>query len=209
MKTIFTILVLLTAIESAPAQVTQEWVARYNGPGNSNDRATSIAVDGSGNIYVTGNSRVTGTGDDYATIKYNSSGVQQWVRIYNGSGDSTDYALSIAVDGSGNVYVTGLSTGSGTGYDYATIKYNSEGLEQWVARYNGAVAGAVAVIRTLILLQVTGTVTVTVTVKVTVTVSVIVTVSVSNQQQQLSQLYHRKQLQSAVSANSNYQFSLS
>ncbi len=137
MKTIFTILVLLTAIESAPAQVTQEWVARYNGPGNSNDRATSIAVDGSGNIYVTGNSRVTGTGDDYATIKYNSSGVQQWVRIYNGSGDSTDYALSIAVDGSGNVYVTGLSTGSGTGYDYATIKYNSSGDLVWVKRYNG------------------------------------------------------------------------
>ncbi|MBK6772401.1 MAG: SBBP repeat-containing protein [Ignavibacteria bacterium] len=137
MKNIFTILVLLTAIESAPAQVTQEWVARYNGPGNSNDRATSIAVDGSGNIYVTGNSRVTGTGDDYATIKYNSSGVQQWVRIYNGSGDSTDYALSIAVDGSGNVYVTGLSTGSGTGYDYATIKYNSSGDLVWVKRYNG------------------------------------------------------------------------
>jgi uncharacterized delta-60 repeat protein len=137
MKTIFTILVLLTAIETAPAQVTQEWIARYNGPGNSNDRATSIAVDGSGNIYVTGTSRDSGTGDDYATIKYNSSGVQQWVRRYNGSGDSTDQATSIAVDGSGNVYVTGLSTGSGTGYDYATIKYNSSGDSVWVKRYNG------------------------------------------------------------------------
>ena len=137
MKTIFTILALLTAIETAPAQVTQEWIARYNSPGNSNDRATSIAVDGSGNIYVTGTSRDSGTGDDYATIKYNSSGVQQWVRKYNGSGDSTDQATSIAVDGSDNVYVTGSSTGLGTSYDYATIKYNSAGTQIWVARYNG------------------------------------------------------------------------
>jgi len=115
----------------------QQWAARYNGPGNVGDFAHSIAIDGSGNVYVTGYSAGSGTGNDYATIKYNSTGVQQWAARYNGPGNSIDEAYSVAVDGSGNVYVTGGSTGSGTGYDYATIKYNSAGVQQWVARYNG------------------------------------------------------------------------
>jgi len=119
------------------SQVTQQWVARYNGPGNGIDEAYSIAVDGLGNVYVTGVSVGSGTYDDYCTIKYDSAGIQQWVARYNGPGNSGDYAYSIAVDGSGNVYVTGVSVGSGTSWDYCTIKYNSAGVQQWVARYDG------------------------------------------------------------------------
>ena len=112
-----------------------QWVQTYNGPGNVSDIAYSIAVDGSGNVYVTGYSSQGGTNSDYATIKYNSSGVQQWVQRYNGPGNGVDGAYSIAVDGSGNVYVTGQSYGGGTSLDYATIKYNSSGVQQWVATY--------------------------------------------------------------------------
>jgi len=117
--------------------VTQEWVSRYNGPGYSYDYSKSLVVDNSGNVYITGWSTGNGTYYDYATIKYNSAGVQQWVQRYDGPGNDTDYVRSIAVDGQGNVYVTGGSIGNGTGYDYATIKYNSAGVQQWVARYNG------------------------------------------------------------------------
>lgn len=114
----------------------QQWVARYNGPSNGTDEAFSVAVDGSGNVYVTGQS-LSGTNYDYATIKYNSAGQQQWAARYNGPQSSIDNAAVVRVDGSGNVYVTGSSTGSGSGLDYATIKYNSAGAEQWAARYNG------------------------------------------------------------------------
>jgi hypothetical protein len=115
----------------------KKWVRRYNGPGNSGDGAYAIAVDRSGNVYVTGYSVGLGTYRDYATIKYSSTGKQLWVKRYNGPGNGDDYAYAIAVDRSGNVYVTGYSTGSGTGYDYATIKYSSSGKELWVKRYNG------------------------------------------------------------------------
>jgi hypothetical protein len=113
------------------------WVARYNGPGNSSDAASSIAVDDAGNVYVTGFGFGSGTNLDYATIKYDASGIQQWVARYNGPYNSDDYAFAIAVDGDGNIYVTGDSYGVGTNYDYATVKYDASGNELWVARYNG------------------------------------------------------------------------
>ena len=43
----------------------------------------------------------------------------------------------MAVDGSNNVVVTGYSSGSGSDYDYATIKYSAAGVPLWTNRYNG------------------------------------------------------------------------
>ena len=113
------------------------WVRRYNGPGNSSDEPSSLAIDASGNVYVVGWSYSSGTDVDYATIKYNSNGDSLWVRRYNGPGSGSDEPSSLAIDASGNVYVTGWSYGSGTDGDYATIKYNSNGDSLWVRRYNG------------------------------------------------------------------------
>jgi len=120
----------------------EQWVARYNGPANGAEDAWAIAVDGLDNVYVTGQSDGLGGEDDYATIKYNSAGQEQWVARYDGPGHLGNAAYAIALDNSGNVYVTGVSVGSGTDADYATIKYNSSGQEQWVARYNGPANGS-------------------------------------------------------------------
>jgi ankyrin repeat protein len=113
------------------------WVRRYNGPGNDQDDARAIAVDGSGNVFITGKSIGSGTDYDYATIKYYSNGDTAWVRRYNGPGNSIDSANALAVDDLGNIYVTGSSVGSGTDQDYATIKYYSNGDTAWMRRYNG------------------------------------------------------------------------
>ena len=120
----------------------QQWVARYT-ESTSYDYAKSLAVDAAGNVYVTGSSfiRFSGTFWDYATVKYDSSGRQSWVRRYHGGNDD-DLANALAVDASGNVYVTGVSNESyatsDRETDFATLKYNASGVEQWIARYNGS-----------------------------------------------------------------------
>jgi hypothetical protein len=116
----------------------QEWVARYyNSPGYASDQATDLAVDESGNVYVTGWSADPATGNDYATIKYNSSGARSWVVRYSGPGNFTDAATALAVAGSGDVCVTGYSWDAVNSEDFITIRYSPDGALQWVARYNG------------------------------------------------------------------------
>ena len=105
------------------------WVRRYDAA-SGEDVPAAIACDASG-IYVAGRS-----GSSFTTIKYDFEGARQWVRNYNG-GFGSDAPAALILDGTGNLYVTGQSTGSGTNHDYATIKYDAAGNELWVRRYDG------------------------------------------------------------------------
>ena len=117
-----------------------QWSKVYNGPANIRDNATALAVDGSGNAYVTGFSYWTGQYYNYVTIKYASNGDSLGAASYDGPLHNSDYPTDIAVDNSGNVYVTGYSVQAVAPsmiYDYATVKYNSLLNQQWIQRYNG------------------------------------------------------------------------
>lgn len=121
-------------IKYSPAGVEQ-WVKRFDG-GHGDDEAAGVAVDAAGNIYVTGRSRGASGGFDAVTIKYDAAGTELWVKSYdNGQGD--DEAAAIAVDKDGNIVVTGRSQGSGTGFDYVTLRYDAaNGSQLWASRYD-------------------------------------------------------------------------
>jgi hypothetical protein len=97
----------------------QLWASRYNGPpGNGSDSVKSLAIDLQGDVYVTGSSMGHGTGQDYATIKYDGqTGQQLWIARYNSVGSNNDYANAIVIDPADGVFVTGAS---------GTIKYHKQ-----------------------------------------------------------------------------------
>ncbi len=120
---------------------TLVWAREYDGPAAGIDIATSIVVNNSGNVFITGYATTT-TGPDYCTIRYDSLGNQEWVRFYDGPVSGSEYATAITLDNQGNVIVTGYSPGSGTADDYCTIKYSPDGTQRWVARYNNPAANS-------------------------------------------------------------------
>jgi hypothetical protein len=120
---------------------SQEWVDRFNGPGNGPDGGQALTSDAQGNAYVAGYAWASATGYDYLTLKYSPQGAQAWSAVYTGAGGGDDLARSIAVTGDGVVYVTGQAGSGGSVTGYATVKYASAGAALWTARFDGASLG--------------------------------------------------------------------
>ena len=120
---------------------TLQWV--QSAGGTSVDIGRGIAVDASGNLYVTGSYQGTATfgatpktsvgSDDIFVAKYNNSGTVQWMQ--SAGSTNSDNSNSIAVDGSGNVYITGYYQGTAT--FGATLKTSAGSDDIFVAKYNG------------------------------------------------------------------------
>jgi hypothetical protein len=134
-KAAFLTLMFLISSLSFGDTVTQTWVKSYNNLLNLEDMAIDIAADSSGNVYVAGMSNTSYGTYDITLIKYNSAGVQQWVKSYDSGLNRNDIAKAIAIDASGNIYIAGesnLVTGS---TDCRLLKYNSTGTLQWAVNY--------------------------------------------------------------------------
>jgi hypothetical protein len=113
------------------------WVRIYPGAGSSTERASSIAIGSTGNIYITGYTMSSGAGD-YLTIKYRPNGDLAWTQTYDGITSQYDFANWVAIDDQENVYITGYSRGHSYQFDIATVKYDSSGNQVWVARFDGS-----------------------------------------------------------------------
>jgi hypothetical protein len=131
----------------------QAWLQRYavSGSAPKTSEATAIAVDANGNVLVTG-VVWNGTNHNCVTLKYSNAGVPLWTNRYDGPGKLSHVPSAIAVDQSGNVFVTGSSSMSGspatagTDYHYTTVAYSGNGVLLWTNTYSeGGYANAVAV----------------------------------------------------------------
>jgi uncharacterized delta-60 repeat protein len=122
---------------------TAAWLARFENPdtGGGGETPAAMALDPWGNIIVTGTRCGYASPGDYTTVKYDPEGNQLWVRNFEGPAGGSDGAMGLAVDRAGNILVTGGSEGAGTESDYLTVKYDPDGVEVWVARYDGPEGG--------------------------------------------------------------------
>jgi uncharacterized delta-60 repeat protein len=113
------------------------WESRYNGPANSSDTATDLAVDAAGNVIVTGSS-FNGNNYDFQTVKHAAAnGAVLWVHRYSSTNNGNDWAAVLALDSAGNAVVAGYSF-NGTNNDFYTAKYAAtDGALVWEKRYNG------------------------------------------------------------------------
>lgn len=108
-------------------------IIRVNVPGLGLDKALAVTRDIQGNIYITGYTEANNN-KNIQTVKINASFNLAWVKNFDGD-NLEDIAKTIAVDGSGNVYVGGTTKKSNGGSDYILIKYDANGNDIWQKRY--------------------------------------------------------------------------
>ena len=140
------------------------WGTYFGGTGGANDRASSVGVDPSGNIYITGfttaNNEISSIGGwqevhgggtyDSFLAKFTSNGNRIWGTYFGGS--SFDEAYTLAIDATGNVYVGGYSSSNNlassdawdithSGGDAFLAKFASSGSRLWCTYYGTQYSG--------------------------------------------------------------------
>ena len=106
---------------------------------SANDEGSSIATDGSGDVYITGHTAGSLAGPnagqhDAFVSKFTSTGTSVWTRQFGTNRGDESYG--VATDGSGSVYLTGFTGGSlaapsGGDIDMFLRKYDAFGTPVW------------------------------------------------------------------------------
>ncbi|MCZ8192347.1 MAG: DUF4347 domain-containing protein [Microcystis sp. LE19-338.1B] len=113
------------------------------------DHADDIALDSSGNLYISGrtNGNLGGTNagsSDAFLAKYDLNGHQIWIEQLGSSGDDTGpEGVEVITDSAGNVYIASSTNGNlgGTnagGKDAWVAKYDSSGNQLWLKQFGTA-----------------------------------------------------------------------
>jgi hypothetical protein len=132
-------MILFVTANSQTPQLS--WAKSFNGKSASTDSSSIMKIyESDKSIYTVGTSDAYGGANDIILIKRDYiTGDTLWTRHYNGSANADDQAVDMEINQTnGDIYVTGKSHGTGTGYDIVIIKYSSNGALGWVKRWNNS-----------------------------------------------------------------------
>ncbi len=132
----------IKTIKYASADGSILWQNTFTGPASGIDFGIAIGTDAAGNAFV-GGKVWNGSNDDLKVVKFAAAdGAVLWDKTYTGPAGFNEYVYALAVDGAGNVIVTGEEQLSTTDSDWKTIKYAADdGAVLWQASYAGAALG--------------------------------------------------------------------
>lgn len=137
---LFLVILLISAIGQNLLSQTLQWSQTYNAAGPNRDNPNSNVIDASGNCYVIGNKYISGFNYDFVVIKYNPVGVEEWVRIFDGSEfdafNDNDDGKAIKVGSDGNIYAAGNLSDTITKQNCSLIKITPDGYVSWSVTFN-------------------------------------------------------------------------
>lgn len=108
---------------------TLQWSATYDN--GSYESGSALALDGSGNVFVTG-SFGSQTDSDFGLLKYSAAGSLLW-SVTQAGGGLARHSVDVAVDGSGNAFVAGQTSAG----DFLLVSYDPAGNQRWLATHGG------------------------------------------------------------------------
>ncbi len=129
--------VLLARYGAADGHVV--WNVRYDGATHGGDDLRAMILTAAGDVVVAGVQDVWWN-YSYMTLKFaGASGALLWqAPAYDGPPGWYDVATAVAEGPGGLIVTTGLSDGTGTSWDIATVGYDgTTGQKQWALRYDG------------------------------------------------------------------------
>ncbi|MFX1277442.1 MAG: SBBP repeat-containing protein, partial [Promethearchaeota archaeon] len=105
--------------------------------GDAYEGGEAIALDSSGNVYVTGFTySFEAEGSDIFLVKFHPIYGVEWYYTWGGSED--DVGIAITLDSLGNAYVAGLTSSFGEGNDdVCLVKFNPIGHVEWYYTWGG------------------------------------------------------------------------
>lgn len=118
------------------AQISRQWVNRFNGTANSFDIVSELIPDDSGNVFVYGTSFNNSTLTDFTILKYSSSGIPLINKSFNYGTNSYDQLKTAVRDNDGNSYLVGLTSQGTDNNKLLTVKLNPNADQEWSSIYN-------------------------------------------------------------------------
>ncbi len=107
---------------------TQQWLKKEtNHTTTMSHFYGDFKADASGNCYLTGFINKSSVDDDWLTVKYNNAGIKKWSKTFDDVYHGSDKPYGLAVDGKGNVFVSGYVYNTGGNYAIATVGYSKNG----------------------------------------------------------------------------------